>query len=52
MLGLGSDSIRTDTALRRAIRTLDEKTLAMIRAGADVYVRRFKHYAKALKRIG
>jgi carbonic anhydrase/acetyltransferase-like protein (isoleucine patch superfamily) len=36
----------------RAIRTLDEKTIEMIRAGADVYVRRGKHYAKALKRIG
>jgi carbonic anhydrase/acetyltransferase-like protein (isoleucine patch superfamily) len=36
----------------RAIRTVDEKMIAMIRGGADVYVRRSKHYAKALKRIG
>jgi carbonic anhydrase/acetyltransferase-like protein (isoleucine patch superfamily) len=36
----------------RAIRTLDEKAIALIRAGADVYVRRWKHYAKALERIG
>ncbi|MEJ2377343.1 MAG: gamma carbonic anhydrase family protein [Pseudolabrys sp.] len=36
----------------RAVRTLDDKAAAMIRAGADHYVQRFKHYAKALKRIG
>ena len=36
----------------RAIRTLDAKAVELIRAGADVYVRRFKHYAKALRRIG
>src|ERR1700692_4333054 len=36
----------------RAIRTLDDKALAMIRGGADIYVKRWKHYAKALKRIG
>jgi len=36
----------------RAIRTLDEKALAMIRGGADIYVKRSKHYAKHLKRIG
>ena len=36
----------------RAIRTLDEKAAAMIREGADIYVRRWKHYAKGLKRIG
>jgi len=35
----------------RAIRVLDEKAISMIRAGADVYVRRWKHYAKGLKRI-
>jgi len=34
----------------RVIRTLDEKAAAMIRAGADVYVQRWKHYAKNLKR--
>ena len=36
----------------RAIRTLDEKGVQMIRAGADIYVRRWKQYAKGLKRIG
>jgi carbonic anhydrase/acetyltransferase-like protein (isoleucine patch superfamily) len=35
----------------RAIRKLDDKTLAMIREGADIYVRRSKQYAKGLKRI-
>jgi carbonic anhydrase/acetyltransferase-like protein (isoleucine patch superfamily) len=36
----------------RVIRTLDDKAAAMIRAGADIYVRRWKQYAKGLKRIG
>lgn len=36
----------------RAIRTLDAKAIELIRGGADVYVRRWKHYAKVLKRIG
>jgi carbonic anhydrase/acetyltransferase-like protein (isoleucine patch superfamily) len=36
----------------RVIRTLDEKALSMIRAGADIYVRRSKQYARGLKRIG
>ena len=36
----------------RAIRTLDDKLLAMIRGGADQYVQRSKQYAKGLKRIG
>src|SRR5262245_2727187 len=36
----------------RAIRTLDEKAVAMIRAGADIYVERSKRYAKGLKRTG
>ena len=35
----------------RAIRSLDEKTIDLIRGGADVYVRRHQHYKKALKRI-
>ena len=35
----------------RAIRTLDEKAAAMIRGGADIYVRRWKQYAQRLKRI-
>jgi carbonic anhydrase/acetyltransferase-like protein (isoleucine patch superfamily) len=36
----------------RAIRTLDEKAAAMIRDGADIYVRRWQQYAKGLKRVG
>jgi carbonic anhydrase/acetyltransferase-like protein (isoleucine patch superfamily) len=36
----------------RAIRTLDEETRKKIAAGADVYVRRFKQYAKGLKPVG
>lgn len=36
----------------RAVRTLDDKAAAMIRAGADIYVRRWKDYAKGLKRVG
>ena len=33
----------------RVIRTLDEKALELIRDGADVYVSRWKRYAKGLK---
>ena len=36
----------------RAARTLDATAAAMIAEGADVYVRRWKQYAHALKRIG
>jgi carbonic anhydrase/acetyltransferase-like protein (isoleucine patch superfamily) len=36
----------------RAVRTLDEAAAKMIAAGADIYVRRWQHYAKALRRIG
>jgi carbonic anhydrase/acetyltransferase-like protein (isoleucine patch superfamily) len=36
----------------RVIRTLDQKAVAMIREGADIYVRRSRQYAKGLKRIG
>lgn len=36
----------------RVIRTLDEKAAAMIRGGADIYVKRWRQYAKGLKRIG
>jgi len=36
----------------RVMRTLNEEAIAMIRKGADHYVRRFKQYAKGLKRIG
>jgi len=36
----------------RVIRTLDEEAAEMIRAGADIYVRRWKHYAQRLMRIG
>jgi carbonic anhydrase/acetyltransferase-like protein (isoleucine patch superfamily) len=35
----------------RSIRQLDEKAVAMIRNGADIYVRRWQQYAKGLKRI-
>ena len=35
----------------RAIRTLNDKLVAMIRGGADVYVRRARQYAKGLKRV-
>jgi carbonic anhydrase/acetyltransferase-like protein (isoleucine patch superfamily) len=36
----------------RVARTLDATAAAMIAEGADVYVRRWKQYAHALKRIG
>src|SRR6202050_2150059 len=36
----------------RAIRTLDENAIKMIAAGADIYVRRSKQYAKGLKPVG
>ena len=36
----------------RVIRALDEKASEMIRAGADIYVRRWKHYMQHLTRIG
>ena len=36
----------------RAIRTLDDKAVAMIARGADIYVQRSRQYAKGLKRIG
>jgi len=36
----------------RAIRTVDQRVIDMIRAGADIYVRRWHDYAKGLKRIG
>ena len=36
----------------RAIRTLDEKAVAMTARGADIYVQRSQQYAKGLKRIG
>jgi carbonic anhydrase/acetyltransferase-like protein (isoleucine patch superfamily) len=36
----------------RVIRTLDEKATSMIRAGADIYVRRWKQYANGLVRMG
>jgi carbonic anhydrase/acetyltransferase-like protein (isoleucine patch superfamily) len=35
----------------RAIRSLDEKAVEMIAHGVGVYVRRWKHYAGALKKI-
>jgi carbonic anhydrase/acetyltransferase-like protein (isoleucine patch superfamily) len=36
----------------RAVRTLDDKARAMITGAADTYVRRWRHYAKSLTRIG
>ncbi|MFZ5689626.1 MAG: gamma carbonic anhydrase family protein [Pseudomonadota bacterium] len=36
----------------RVIRNLDDKAIAQIRAGADIYVRRSRDYARGLKRIG
>jgi carbonic anhydrase/acetyltransferase-like protein (isoleucine patch superfamily) len=36
----------------RVVRSLDEKAVQAIAAAADVYVRRWKHYVRALKRIG
>jgi carbonic anhydrase/acetyltransferase-like protein (isoleucine patch superfamily) len=36
----------------RVIRTIDDKTAEMIREGADLYVQRWRQYAKSLKRIG
>lgn len=36
----------------RVIRQIDEKGLAMIKRGADIYVQRSQQYAKGLKRIG
>jgi len=35
----------------RVVRTVDDKLTEMIRAGADIYVNRWKQYAKGLKRI-
>jgi carbonic anhydrase/acetyltransferase-like protein (isoleucine patch superfamily) len=35
----------------RVIRTIDEKAMRMIADGADIYVRRWQHYAKGLKRM-
>ena len=36
----------------RALRTLDPDALNLIADGADIYVRRYKQYAKGLKQIG
>src|SRR5690348_9799900 len=36
----------------RAVRTLDEKAQAAILGAADIYVRRWRQYAKGLTRIG
>ena len=35
----------------RVIRSLDDKAVAVIRGGAEIYVQRSKQYAKTLKRI-
>ena len=36
----------------RVIRSLDDAAVASIAAGADIYVKRFKQYAKGLKPVG
>src|SRR3954468_6476085 len=36
----------------RVIRSIDEKGIAEIARGADIYVRRSQRYAKGLKRVG
>ncbi len=36
----------------KAVRETDDKARAMIARAADVYVKRWKHYAKGLRRIG
>jgi carbonic anhydrase/acetyltransferase-like protein (isoleucine patch superfamily) len=36
----------------RAVRSLDEAAIKAIAGGADIYVQRFKRYAKGLKAIG
>jgi carbonic anhydrase/acetyltransferase-like protein (isoleucine patch superfamily) len=36
----------------RAIRSVDERVMQMIREGADIYVRRWQRYAKGLRRLG
>ena len=36
----------------KAIRTLDDRLIEMIRSGADIYVQRSQQYAKDLKRVG
>ncbi|HUI96591.1 MAG TPA: gamma carbonic anhydrase family protein [Xanthobacteraceae bacterium] len=36
----------------KAVRTLDDKAQAMIKGAADIYVRRWRQYAKGLTRIG
>lgn len=36
----------------RASRTLDDAAIKMIAGGADIYVKRFKQYAKGLKPVG
>ena len=36
----------------RAVRALDDAAIKAIAAGADIYVRRFKQYAKGLKPVG
>jgi carbonic anhydrase/acetyltransferase-like protein (isoleucine patch superfamily) len=36
----------------RAVRTLDDEAIKMIAGGAEIYVRRFKQFAKTLKPVG
>ena len=46
------DNLLIVGAPARAIRTLDDASAQAIAAAANVYVRRWKHYARALRRIG
>jgi carbonic anhydrase/acetyltransferase-like protein (isoleucine patch superfamily) len=45
------DNVLIVGAPARALRTLDDKAIEMIRDGADIYVKRWKQYAADLKRI-
>jgi carbonic anhydrase/acetyltransferase-like protein (isoleucine patch superfamily) len=47
-----SDNSLIVGAPARALRTLDEKAAQAIRRDADIYVQRWRQYAKGLKRIG
>jgi carbonic anhydrase/acetyltransferase-like protein (isoleucine patch superfamily) len=46
------DNLLIVGAPAKAVREVDEKAMAMIARGADVYVRRWRQYAAGLKRIG
>jgi carbonic anhydrase/acetyltransferase-like protein (isoleucine patch superfamily) len=46
------DGVLIVGAPARVVRPLDEKAAQMIKAAADIYVKRWQRYAKGLKRIG